>query len=638
MKDPKHIAFQEAYQACHEPFLKYCSALAYGKMDVQDLVQDVLLSTYQHFDNIANKEQLLHYLIKAARNRFISISRKAQRQTPLEAKHTARLESRGVKPDMILDIQLMYRMLNRLPQQQKEALILFEISGFSIKEIAVLQDKRVGAIKTTLSRGRKKLQYLLSEKETIQKRPLWIFLLFTNSSKHFNMNNESNTLFDTIKNVPTELSLSEINQLIYSLPTNNSSLNEIGQKSIFSNLNSLIMTSSIISFLTVLSVFLFVSTTTPSKVAIAQTISTTSLAIEEVVHPTELSEPQISSTATLLPAHKKQNPLAILPNKKDEIQTPKRTLLSNIELPKLTPQATQNPKQALSDCDTKPSFNINLEKFKKELLSSLKTDGLIASKSESVRFSFLEKNVFLNGDLLKGENQINYRNYLGEIGVKPCPRRIVDVTPKYVAIGDLTDEGFVGESFGNIESMDLDKYVLKNNFSENTKQRIDKYLTTSEKEIRKVKPFSAISIEGNVKVVYQMGISDKVTLETNGIPSDDIIIENDKKTLRISVKGDHANKRAVVHLRATKLAALALVKGAQFSGTDYIESRALAISMQDDAVADLKVKVDTFVANINAATLNVNGKCKTYVSNSQNNAEEQGIFDADLEYESAVKR
>lgn len=70
MADSKQLAFLEAYESCHEPFLRYCSALVYGKMDVEDLVQDVLLSAYQHFDKIEKKHQLLHYLIRAARNKI----------------------------------------------------------------------------------------------------------------------------------------------------------------------------------------------------------------------------------------------------------------------------------------------------------------------------------------------------------------------------------------------------------------------------------------------------------------------------------------------------------------------------------------------------------------------------------------
>jgi len=72
MADPKQQIFLKAYEACHEPFVRYCSALAYGKMDAEDLVQDVLLSAYQHFEKIEKKDQFLHYLIRSARNRSIS--------------------------------------------------------------------------------------------------------------------------------------------------------------------------------------------------------------------------------------------------------------------------------------------------------------------------------------------------------------------------------------------------------------------------------------------------------------------------------------------------------------------------------------------------------------------------------------
>lgn len=163
MADNKQNDFMEAYNSCHDRFLRYCSSLAYGKMDVQDLVQDVLVSAYHKFDKIENKEQLLHYLIRAARNRSISIWRKQKPQSELTELHAERLSDQGVSPDTILDIQLLYRMLNKLPSKQRDALILFEINGFSMKEIAEIQDSNEGAIKTKISRGRKKLTALMND-------------------------------------------------------------------------------------------------------------------------------------------------------------------------------------------------------------------------------------------------------------------------------------------------------------------------------------------------------------------------------------------------------------------------------------------------------------------------------------------
>ena len=61
-----------AYAACHDGFLRYCSALAFERMDVEDLVQDVLLSAFKKFEDLEEPEKLQHYLIRAARNRAVS--------------------------------------------------------------------------------------------------------------------------------------------------------------------------------------------------------------------------------------------------------------------------------------------------------------------------------------------------------------------------------------------------------------------------------------------------------------------------------------------------------------------------------------------------------------------------------------
>ncbi|MEO1449033.1 MAG: RNA polymerase sigma factor [Bacteroidota bacterium] len=161
--DGKQEQFMQAYQSCHARFVRYCTALAFGKMDTEDLVQDVLLSAYQHFEGIQDKEQLIHYLIRAARNRSISRWRRSAFQADLLTAHTEKLRAQGLSPEVSLDIQLLYRTLDKLPRKQREALMLFEISGFSMKEIAEIQQSTEGAIKTKISRGRKRLRELMDD-------------------------------------------------------------------------------------------------------------------------------------------------------------------------------------------------------------------------------------------------------------------------------------------------------------------------------------------------------------------------------------------------------------------------------------------------------------------------------------------
>lgn len=161
--DGKQAQFMHAYQSCHTRFVRYCTALSFGKMDTEDLVQDILLSAYQHFERIEQKDQLIHYLIRAARNRSISRWRRSAFQADLLTEHTEKLKAQGLSPEVSLDIQLLYRKLDQLPGKQREALMLFEISGFSMKEIAEVQQRTEGAVKTNISRGRKRLRELMED-------------------------------------------------------------------------------------------------------------------------------------------------------------------------------------------------------------------------------------------------------------------------------------------------------------------------------------------------------------------------------------------------------------------------------------------------------------------------------------------
>lgn len=161
--DPR-TEFMEAYAPCHEPFARYCAALAYGRMDVQDLMQEVLLSAFQQFGKIRRKDQLLHYLVRAARNRAVNHWRKDRRQTALCESQLHRLKDRGASPEMLTDVGLLYKALDKLPVAQREALVLFEVSGLSLADIAAVQGTNANAVKTRVSRARAALRQLMADR------------------------------------------------------------------------------------------------------------------------------------------------------------------------------------------------------------------------------------------------------------------------------------------------------------------------------------------------------------------------------------------------------------------------------------------------------------------------------------------
>ena len=163
MPNEKQTIFLAAYADCHDAFLRYCTTVAFGKCDVRDLVQDVMLSAFQHFDGIG-EGKLLHYLIRAARNRSISLGRARRCKVEvLEEQSLERLRSKGASAETLLDVEALYRALNRLPEKQRNAVVLFEINGFSVREIAGMQGSSEASVKMKLSRGRKRLRELLTD-------------------------------------------------------------------------------------------------------------------------------------------------------------------------------------------------------------------------------------------------------------------------------------------------------------------------------------------------------------------------------------------------------------------------------------------------------------------------------------------
>ncbi len=183
MKEHKQQAFLNLYESCHDDFARYCSALTFGKMDVEDLMQEVLLSAYKHFDQIERKEQLLHYLIRAARNRAISFWRRAKFRPEMLAPQHESISSTTTTPETQLDVQILYKAMDKLPEKQRDALILFEVNGFSMKEIASMQQTSEGAVKTKISRGRKKLRQMMAERG---KTPMFFGIpLSTSSARDF---------------------------------------------------------------------------------------------------------------------------------------------------------------------------------------------------------------------------------------------------------------------------------------------------------------------------------------------------------------------------------------------------------------------------------------------------------------------
>lgn len=161
MTSKKQKHFLKLYQPVHARFEKFCRARAFGDMPYEDLINDSLLIAFKKMEEIKNEKAFLSFLIGIS-TRILANSKRKKK-----AINVAKPAIFNQHPDPSnfiekqFEIELLYQSLAKLPELQKEAIILFEITGFSIKEIMGIQKSGESAVKQRLARGRKELAKII---------------------------------------------------------------------------------------------------------------------------------------------------------------------------------------------------------------------------------------------------------------------------------------------------------------------------------------------------------------------------------------------------------------------------------------------------------------------------------------------
>jgi RNA polymerase sigma-70 factor (ECF subfamily) len=162
MEKSKQDQFLSYYEPIHDRFERFCRARVYGEMDFEDLMNETLLIAYEKFTKQVVKESFLSFLFGIS-VRVLANSNRKKKVELLSSDHIAEeLQDFNDRTESNSEIHLLHKALSLLPENQKEAIILFEITGFSIKEISHLQNSTESAVKQRLKRGRAKLKELLS--------------------------------------------------------------------------------------------------------------------------------------------------------------------------------------------------------------------------------------------------------------------------------------------------------------------------------------------------------------------------------------------------------------------------------------------------------------------------------------------
>jgi RNA polymerase sigma-70 factor (ECF subfamily) len=144
------------------PSLRAFAISLSGNADrADDLVQETLLRALANIDSFQPGSNLPAWLFTILRNLFRSDYRKRRREVEDAEGNYAKTLKTQPSQNAHLEFEEFRVALDKLPQDQREALILVGASGFSYEDAAAICGCAVGTIKSRVNRARSKLSALL---------------------------------------------------------------------------------------------------------------------------------------------------------------------------------------------------------------------------------------------------------------------------------------------------------------------------------------------------------------------------------------------------------------------------------------------------------------------------------------------
>jgi len=148
--------FEDRLAKVYPGAMRFARGLEGSETDGDDLLQEALLRAWRAYPRLRDPDRFPAWLFTIIRNthrsrarkkairRWLSLDRAAERPAP----ETIPFEEKDA----------VRRALARVPLPQREALLLYEVVGIPVGEIARRQGVSESAVKSRLARGRERLR------------------------------------------------------------------------------------------------------------------------------------------------------------------------------------------------------------------------------------------------------------------------------------------------------------------------------------------------------------------------------------------------------------------------------------------------------------------------------------------------
>jgi RNA polymerase sigma-70 factor (sigma-E family) len=157
--------FERFFDTITPQLLRTAFLMTGSVQDAEDLVQEVLVRAWQHWDRISHHDHPEAWARRVLRNRAIN----GWRRRGVESKHRFSMGQRAEDPSAVEHLDIV-DALARLRPRPRQAIILHDVIGLSVAEIGAEMRVPAGTVRSWLHRGRRSIaEYLEISESRVRK-------------------------------------------------------------------------------------------------------------------------------------------------------------------------------------------------------------------------------------------------------------------------------------------------------------------------------------------------------------------------------------------------------------------------------------------------------------------------------------
>ena len=166
-------AFSDLFEMIRDDLFRWAYSLLRNEDDAQEILQECSIRIYRHIGRLKDSKrfpawvgrmlvnQVNTYRVKAARTRTESLEEgleATEESLPIQGSSGAGPRAAASRGEVYRDVNAA---IQQLPPRQRTAVLLFDVKGWTIKEVAKELGTTEGAVKFNIFQGRRKLRQLL---------------------------------------------------------------------------------------------------------------------------------------------------------------------------------------------------------------------------------------------------------------------------------------------------------------------------------------------------------------------------------------------------------------------------------------------------------------------------------------------